>query len=102
MPPLAAPAAPNLPLDRRRPRLGRGIVVRPRLIDAVDDPGAVVTVVSAPAGSGKTTLLLSGVEAGAHELPIAWLSAHPGLDGHAFWAAALAAVAEVAEVADAD
>src|SRR4051812_48439434 len=96
MPPVAAYAAEIPRVDRlRRPRPGAGVVERRRLFRALDDPGSAISLVSAPAGSGKTTLLLSWIAAREAELPIAWLSARPGEDGHAFWAAAADAVAEV-------
>ena len=55
----------------QRPRVGRDLVERPRLLEQLGAPTAL-TLVIAPAGYGKTTLLSTWLETCA--LPSAWLS----------------------------
>lgn len=63
-----------LAIHTQRPPLPAGLIVRPRLIDAVADTfaEAKVVLVAAPAGSGKTSLLV----AWAHRTtrPVVWLT----------------------------
>jgi LuxR family maltose regulon positive regulatory protein len=73
--------------------LSSRIVERRRLLAALDDPSATLTLVSAPAGAGKTTLLLSWLADRDGDLPIAWIAAREGEDGGAFWQAAADAIA---------
>lgn len=59
----------------RRPRVGRGIVPRPRLLEQLNTPHNL-TFILAPAGYGKTTLLSAWLE--TCRAPYAWVS----LDEH--------------------
>jgi LuxR family maltose regulon positive regulatory protein len=71
-----------------------GIVVRDRLLDALDDGiGRPLTLLSAPPGAGKTALLGSWIGAGRAPGPVAWLSldAADG-DRRRFWRAVLEAL----------
>jgi LuxR family maltose regulon positive regulatory protein len=58
------------------PKLRRGLVVRPRLLERMGDGAeARLTMVSAPAGFGKTTVLAAWMqEASAEGRCVAWLS----------------------------
>src|SRR5512136_883861 len=55
----------------QRPRVGRELVQRPRLLEQLGAPAAL-TLVIAPAGYGKTTLLSAWLATCA--VPSAWLS----------------------------
>ena len=55
----------------QRPRVGRRLVARPRLVEQLDAAQSL-TLVLAPAGGGKTTLLSTWLE--TCNLPYAWLS----------------------------
>ena len=59
----------------QRPRVGRRLVLRPRLVEQLNPPNSL-TFILAPAGYGKTTLLSTWLE--KCHLPTAWLS----LDEH--------------------
>jgi LuxR family transcriptional regulator, maltose regulon positive regulatory protein len=59
----------------QRPRVGRGLVPRPRLLEQLNSPHSL-TFILAPAGYGKTTLLSTWLE--TCRVPQAWLS----LDEH--------------------
>ena len=59
----------------QRPRVGRGLVPRPRLLEQLNAPHSL-TFILAPAGYGKTTLLSTWLE--TCRVPNAWLS----LDEH--------------------
>ncbi|KQR15982.1 LuxR C-terminal-related transcriptional regulator [Cellulomonas sp. Leaf334] len=78
------------------PRLPRGVVVRPGLLDTLrEGRGRRLTLVSAPAGFGKTTLLAQWVQA---DLPgrFAWVSLDAGdCEPERFWAHVAAALAVV-------
>src|SRR5690348_10428979 len=92
----SGPAAAPRPTLRRRPHLGRDLVVRPRLHAALDNHGgSALTLVSAAAGSGKTTLLLSWVAA-RPDNRIAWVEPS---EGEHFWSACADAVADALETA---
>ncbi|MEU2611166.1 LuxR C-terminal-related transcriptional regulator [Micromonospora sp. NPDC007271] len=74
------------------------LLVRPRLLDRLDQAVAgPVTLVAAPAGWGKTTLLASWARADRAEPPPAWVAVEEGDTGERLWsylAAALRAAAE--------
>jgi len=55
----------------QRPRVGRRLVSRPRLVDQLNPPNSL-TFILAPAGYGKTTLLSAWLE--TCHMPTAWLS----------------------------
>ena len=55
----------------QRPRVGRRLIARPRLLEQLDSAQSL-TLVLAPAGGGKTTLLSMWLE--TCHLPNAWLS----------------------------
>src|SRR3974377_1409296 len=55
----------------QQPRAGRGLVVRPRLLDRLTNPPNL-TLILAPAGCGKTTLLSTWLE--TCNISHAWLS----------------------------
>ena len=55
----------------QRPRLGRRLVPRPRLLERLNPPNSL-TCINAPAGYGKTTLLSIWLE--TCPIPNAWLS----------------------------
>ena len=59
----------------QRPRVGRGLVPRPRLLEQLNAPHSL-TFILAPAGYGKTTLLSTWLD--TCSVPNAWLS----LDEH--------------------
>ena len=59
----------------QRPRVGRRLVARPRLVEQLNPPNGL-TFILAPAGYGKTTLLSAWLE--DCRMPTAWLS----LDEH--------------------
>ena len=59
----------------QRPRVGHGLVQRPRLIEQLNVPHSL-TFILAPAGYGKTTLLSTWLK--TCPIPHAWLS----LDEH--------------------
>jgi LuxR family maltose regulon positive regulatory protein len=59
----------------QRPRVGRRLVARPRLVEQLNPPNSL-TFILAPAGYGKTTLLSTWLE--TCHMPTAWLS----LDEH--------------------
>lgn len=58
----------------QRPRVGRDLVQRPRLLEQLTTPAAL-TLVIAPAGYGKTTLLSAWLDNST--IPSAWLSLDP-------------------------
>src|SRR3954467_6871877 len=85
-------AGPLLETKFHVPRRGRGLVPRPRLIEALTRRAeSALTLVSAPAGFGKTTLLTEWVAdwltaAPAGERCAAWLSLDPrDNDPALFW-----------------
>ena len=59
----------------QRPRVGHGLVQRPRLLEQLNSPHSL-TFILAPAGYGKTTLLSTWLD--TCHVPDAWLS----LDEH--------------------
>ena len=59
----------------QRPRVGRRLVSRPRLVEQLNPPNSL-TFILAPAGYGKTTLLSAWLD--TCQMPYAWLS----LDEH--------------------
>src|SRR5512136_2750906 len=68
--------SPSLTLTKlHRPRVGRGLVPRPQLLERLNASQSL-TLVLAPAGYGKTTLLSTWLE--TCDIPNAWLS----LDEH--------------------
>src|SRR5512136_214719 len=68
--------SPSLTLTKlHRPRVGRGLVPRPQLLERLNVSQSL-TLVLAPAGYGKTTLLSTWLE--TCDIPSAWLS----LDEH--------------------
>ena len=74
------------------PRLRRGMVARPRLVDRLGGE-ARLTLVSAPAGFGKTTLLASWLGQPEDDRRVAWLSLDASDDAPAsFWTAVATAV----------
>jgi LuxR family maltose regulon positive regulatory protein len=92
-------AGPLLETKLYVPRLRRGLVARPRLIERLSRGAeSKLTLVSAPAGFGKTTLLaewLAGTPAG--ERPVAWLSLDQDDNQPAsFWTYLVAALQTVA------
>jgi LuxR family maltose regulon positive regulatory protein len=75
------------------PRLQRGFVPRPRLVEALDEGLARrrLILVCGPAGSGKTALLADWARRGGR--PVAWLSLDAGDNDPArFWRHAVAAL----------
>ena len=81
------------------PRLRRGLVARPRLIERLRRGAeSKLTLISAPAGFGKTTLLAEWLAAApAGERSAAWLSLDPGDNQAAsFWTYLVAALQTVA------
>ncbi|HEY3340118.1 MAG TPA: LuxR C-terminal-related transcriptional regulator [Propionicimonas sp.] len=54
------------------PRVGRGLVSRPRLVELLAAPAARVCVLSAPPGFGKTSAVVDWLQASA--TPASWLS----------------------------
>ena len=83
------------------PRSQRGLVLRPRLSERLEQGAASkLVLVSAPAGFGKTTLLtewLAGRPAVAGERLAAWLSLDRGdNDPASFWAYVIAALRTLA------
>ena len=92
-------AGPLLETKLYVPRLRRGLVARPRLIERLSRGAeSKLTLVSAPAGFGKTTLLaewLAGTPDG--ERPVAWLSLDQDDNQPAsFWTYLVAALQTVA------
>jgi LuxR family maltose regulon positive regulatory protein len=81
------------------PRVTRELVDRPRLMERLADPPAVL-LVSAPAGFGKSTLLaqsLLGTSLGPERPAVAWLSLDSGdNDPSTYWAYVLAAIRRAA------
>ena len=70
------------------PKLRRGLVARPRLLERLLRGGeSRLTLVSAPAGFGKTTLLADWLgEAPGEDRCVAWLSLDPSDNEHPlFW-----------------
>ena len=92
-------ASPLLETKLYIPRLRRGVVARPRLIERLaHGADSKLTLISAPAGFGKTTLLAEWLASGpAGGRSVAWLSLDPG-DNHAtlFWTYLIAALGTVA------
>jgi LuxR family maltose regulon positive regulatory protein len=81
-------AGPLLETKLYVPRLRRGLVARPRLIERIRRGAeSKLTLISAPAGFGKTTLLTEWLaSASAGERPAAWLSLDPSDDQPtSFW-----------------
>jgi LuxR family maltose regulon positive regulatory protein len=77
----------------RLPRVPRDVVLRPRLLDAVDAGvgDCALTLLSAQPGAGKTILLTSWLRERRPAAPVAWLAL--GAPAHAsFWAHVLEAV----------
>ena len=70
------------------------IIVRDRLMDALDDAmRRPLTLITGPPGAGKTALLGSWVGAGRAPGPVAWLSLDPAdADRRRFWRAVLEAL----------
>jgi LuxR family maltose regulon positive regulatory protein len=101
-PPSTTPSRPLLQTKLYRPKVRRGAVSRPRLLEQLDRAlGSRVTVVSAPAGFGKSTLLaawLAGASArGEGELAAAWLSLDAGDNDPAlFWKYVIASLRTIA------
>ena len=91
--------SPLLETKLHVPKLRRGLVSRPRLIEQLDRAlESKVTLVSAPAGFGKTTLLADWQAAApAGRSATAWLSLEPS-DNHSalFWTHLIAALQAVA------
>jgi LuxR family maltose regulon positive regulatory protein len=77
------------------PRGPTATVVRPRLLDKVDEGvDGSLTLVAAPAGAGKSALLASWIAAGRAPGPVAWLSLDTDdADRRRFWRAVLEALA---------
>lgn len=81
------------------PRLRRGLVARPRLIERLDRcADAKLTLISAPPGFGKTTLLAEWLAAApAGTRPVAWLSLDQAdKQATTFWTYLLTALRTVA------
>ncbi len=73
---MPATISPSLTLTKlQRPRIGRGLVARPQLLERLNASQSLALVL-APAGYGKTTLLSMWLE--TCDIPNAWLS----LDEH--------------------
>jgi LuxR family maltose regulon positive regulatory protein len=92
-------AGPLLQTKLYIPRLRRGLVGRPRLIERLRrGTDSKLTLISAPAGFGKTTLLAEWMEATADDQrSTAWLSLDPS-DSRAqsFWSYVIGALQTVA------
>jgi LuxR family transcriptional regulator, maltose regulon positive regulatory protein len=92
-------AGPLLQTKLYIPKLRRGQVERPRLLERMSRGAeSKLTLVSAPAGFGKTTLLAEWLEGAASDgISTAWLSLDPG-DSQAttFWSYVIAALQTVA------
>ncbi|WP_433282708.1 LuxR C-terminal-related transcriptional regulator [Micromonospora sp. CA-244673] len=74
------------------------VLVRPRLLDRLDQGSAgPVTLVLAPAGWGKTTLLAGWARAVRTEPPPAWVTVEEGDTGERLWAYLAAALRAAAE-----
>ncbi|MFE9958490.1 LuxR C-terminal-related transcriptional regulator [Micromonospora sp. NPDC005299] len=74
------------------------VLVRPRLLDRLDQGAAgPVTLVLAPAGWGKTTLLAGWARAVRAEPPPAWVTVEEGDTGERLWAYLAAALRAAAE-----
>jgi ATP/maltotriose-dependent transcriptional regulator MalT len=74
------------------PRLRRGLVARPRLVDRLGGEGRL-TLVSAPAGFGKTTLLASWLGPTTEHRRVAWLSLDASDDDPvSFWTGVVTAL----------
>ncbi|HET7820859.1 MAG TPA: LuxR C-terminal-related transcriptional regulator [Ornithinibacter sp.] len=74
------------------PRLRRGLVARPRLVDRLGGDGRL-TLVSAPAGFGKTTLLASWLGPTTDDRRVAWLSLDASDDDPvSFWTGVVTAL----------
>ena len=92
-------AGPLLQAKLYVPRLRRGLVARPRLIERMGRGAeSKLTLISAPAGFGKTTLLTAWLGAApAGERSVAWLSLDPADNQPAsFWTYLVAALQTVA------
>jgi LuxR family maltose regulon positive regulatory protein len=99
-----APRSPDLGVVRAKltpPRLPRGSVSRPHLLDTLrDGRGRSLTLVSAPAGFGKTTLLAGWVQADPGTR-FAWLTLDAGdCDPARFWTHVAAALSSAAQTID--
>ena len=92
-------AGPLLQTKLYIPKLRRGQVERPRLLERLSRGAeSKLTLVSAPAGFGKTTLLAEWLEGAPSDgISTAWLSLDPG-DSQAtsFWSYVIAALQTVA------
>ena len=92
-------AGPLLQTKLYIPKLRRGQVERPRLLERLSRGAeSKLTLVSAPAGFGKTTLLAEWLEGAASDgISTVWLSLDPG-DSQAttFWSYVIAALQTVA------
>jgi len=77
------------------PRGPTATVVRPRLLDMLDEGvEGPLTLVAAPAGAGKSALVVSWIAAGRPAWPVAWLSLDTDDgDRRRFWRAVLEALA---------
>ena len=77
------------------PRGPTATVVRPRLLDMLDEGvERPLTLVAAPAGAGKSALAVSWIAAGRPAWPVAWLSLDTDdADRRRFWRAVLEALA---------
>ena len=92
-------AGPLLETKLYVPRLRRGLVARPRLVERMNRGGeSKLTLISAPAGFGKTTLLTEWLAAApVEERSVAWVSLDPGDNQPAsFWTYLVAALRAVA------
>jgi LuxR family maltose regulon positive regulatory protein len=88
-------AGPLLETKLFVPRLRRGLVTRPRLIERMNrGTESRLTLVSAPPGFGKTTLVAAWLAAAPAEgRSVAWLSLDPGDNEAApFWTSVVAAL----------
>ncbi len=91
-------AGPLLETKLYVPRLRRGLVARPRLIERLGRGSeSTLTLISAPAGFGKTTLLAEWLAAAPADQSTAWLSLGQA-DNHpaTFWTYLLTALQAVA------
>ncbi|NES29242.1 AAA family ATPase [Micromonospora terminaliae] len=95
---LGAAGAPLLASRLAPAALPEPVLVRPRLLDRLDQGAAgPVTLVLAPAGWGKTTLLAGWARAVPAEPPPAWVTVEEGDTGERLWAYLAAALREAAE-----
>ena len=97
-------AGPLLETKFYVPRLRRGLVPRPRLIERLGRGAeSTLTLISAPAGFGKTTLLVEWLAAAPGERSTAWLSLdHADNQPATFWTYLFTALQTVAPGAGAN